>query len=169
MLVSLPSGGQFEQPPPYPPPQAVEGTLTVAFADRDGDVFALAGADHAEPVRRTDLEGAQLAEELVQVTHWVAINGHDRVALQEAGLLGRTTRFDRDDQQPTLLSQLLCQPLVQPDGLSAESEIGAPDPAVSPQALGHPVGGLQRNGAADTAAEVPAIDTDHAALRDHKR
>src|SRR5437868_11613546 len=111
MLVSLPSERPFEQPPPYPPPQAVEGTLTVAFADRDGDVFALAGADHAEPVRRADLDGAQLAEELIQVPNRVAINGHDRVALQEAGRLGRTTRFDRDDQQPTLLSQLLCQAL----------------------------------------------------------
>src|SRR5438094_2231142 len=115
MLVSLPSGGQFEQPPPYPPPQAVEGTLTVAFADREGDVFALAGADHAEPVRRPDLEGAQLAEELIQMPHRVAVNGHDRVALQEAGCLGRTTGFDRHDQQPTLLSQRLCQSLAQPD------------------------------------------------------
>src|SRR5437588_28286 len=86
-----------------------------------------------------------------------------------ASRLGRTTRFDRDDQQPTLLSQLLCQALAQPDRLSAESEIGAPDPAVSPQALGHPVGGLQRNRAADTAAEVPAINADHAALRVDKR
>src|SRR5438552_15402931 len=164
MLVSLPSGGQFEQPPPYPPPQAVEGTLTVAFADRAGDVFALAGADHAEPVRRADLEGAQLAEELIQVPHRVAVNGHDRVALQESGRLGRTTAFDRHDQQRTLLSELLCQGLAEPDGLGAESEVGAPDPAVSPQALGHPVGGFQRNRAADTAAEVPAIDADDAAV-----
>ena len=40
---------------------------------------------------------------------------------------------------------------------------------MSPQALGHPVGGLQRNRVADTAAEVPAIDADHAALRVDKR
>src|SRR2546430_1400668 len=192
MLVSLPTGRQFEQPPPYPPPQAGEGnargpppqagegnakgpppragegkvsrSLALAFADRDGDVFALAGADHAEPVRRADLEGAQLAEELIQVPHRVAVNGHDRVALQEAGRLGRTTRLNRDDQQPTLLSHLLCQRLAQPDGLGAETEIGAPDPAVRPQALGHPVGGLQRNRAADTAGEVPAVDADDAAL-----
>src|SRR5207237_991699 len=126
MLVSLPSGGQFEQPPPYPPPQAVEGTLTVAFADRDGDVFALAGADHAEPVRRADLEGAQLAEELIQVTHWVAINGHDRVTLQEAGRLGRTTRFDSDEQQPTHMSQQLCLPLDTPARPSADSARSSP-------------------------------------------
>src|SRR5438876_278758 len=68
------------------------------------------------------------------------------------------------EQPPTLLSQLLCQPLAQPDRLGAETEIGAPDPAVSPQALGHPLGGLQRNRAADTAAEVPAIDADDAAV-----
>src|SRR5437588_11331777 len=103
MLVSLPSGRQFEQPPPYPPPQAVEGTLTVAFADRDGDVFALAGADHAEPVRRADLDGAQLAEELSQVPNRGAINGQHRVALQEAGGPPRTTGAERADHQPTTL------------------------------------------------------------------
>src|SRR5437870_6401823 len=55
--------------------------LALAFADRDGDVFALSGADHGELVRRADLDGAQLAEELIQVPHRVAVKGHDGVAL----------------------------------------------------------------------------------------
>src|SRR5229473_2817085 len=158
MMVSLPSPGRIRTT-----------QLALAFADRDGDVLELAGPDHPEPVRRADLERAQLAKELIQVPDGVPVDGHDRVALQQASLLGRPAGLDRDDQQPAFLRKLVRQGLAEPDGLSAQAQIGSSDPTVGPQAFGNALGGFDRDRAADAASEVPAIDADDAALGVDKR
>src|SRR6266851_658471 len=158
MLVSLPSRGRIRTT-----------QLALTFADRDRDVFGLAGADHPEPVGRADLERAQLAKKLIQVPHRIAVDGHDRVPLQQASLLGRPAGLDRDNQEPAFLPKLLRQGLAEPDRLSAQAEIASSDPAVGAQAFGNSLGGLDWECAADAASEVPAIDADDAALGVDKR
>src|SRR5207253_10416937 len=147
----------------------MNGSATSYFAEGNRDLLQLARPDHAERMPRIDLEPAERCEEPVQTPHGVAVDSHDGIALQESSLISRTTPLHRDDEEPTLLPKLVRQGVAEPDGLGAHAEIGAADTTVGAQAFGDPLGGVHGERAADAAPKVPAVDTDHPALRIDER
>src|SRR5207247_4937008 len=64
-------------------------------------------------------------------------------------------------QETSFLSKHAAQTLGKPYRLGADTEVGAPNAAVTLQVLRNPRGSLDQNCAANATPEVPAVDPDH--------
>src|SRR5260370_26853767 len=94
----------------------------------------------------------------------MAVHRDECVTLQQTRFVGWPIWFDRDDEEPIFLSEAPRERLAQPDRLHADAEISTTNPAVGPQAFSHLLGGFHRKRTGEAAPEVPAVDTDDAAL-----
>ena len=85
--------------------------------------------------------------------------------LRSAGLSG----FDRAEQQAGFLADLFGDGLREPDGLRADAEVAALDPAVAQQRIGHPADGAGRDGERDVAEHGRGVEAEELAGRADQR
>src|SRR5205823_3993933 len=103
----------------------------------------------------------QPSKELIPLADRLTVHPHHGVALQQPGLRRRSTSLDGHHQESAFLAELAAQGLGKPYRLGADTEVGAPNAAVSLQVFRNRRGSLDRNCAADATPEVPAVDPDH--------
>src|SRR5207249_6146687 len=119
--------------------------LAPGFPHGDRELLDLAGPDDLDRLGRADLDLAQPGVEVLQVAGDGAIQGHHRVALHQAGLIGGALRLDRDDQQPAVLVDPGLYRVWKGHLLRPDAEVGSLDPAVGPQAFHHALGDVHRD------------------------
>ena len=80
--------------------------LLDALADGDLALLDAPAAHDPHFHRLPDKIAAEDRVQVVQVTHPLTRQRHDRIAQQQPGLPGRAVRLHADQQQPRLLTQL---------------------------------------------------------------
>src|SRR5690606_887650 len=143
-------------------------------ADGHGDRAAFAVADHLDvdpPSRRYigDEEGQRLV-----AGHLLAVDAHDHVARQQAGLLGGFARLDRLDELTAVGGQAERPGQVLVHRLDAHTEVAAQDLLAGDKLLDDRLGGLGRDCETDADAaargrEDRVVDPDHVALHVEQR
>src|SRR2546421_732637 len=128
------------------------------------ELLELAGPDDLDGWRGADLDLPKPHIQVLQALGDGAVQGHQRVALHQPGLVGRTLWLDRDDQQATVLIDPSLDGVGQRHFLGADPEIGPLDASLGAQARPPPLGDTHRDRPSVAAAEAPAVHADRAAV-----
>src|SRR5438477_10150594 len=148
----------------HSPPPPLRGRagwdLLPSFADGDLEFLELARPNDADRLRCADFGLSQSGVQVLEATRRGAVEGNQRIALHQAGFVGRTLRLDRDDQQAAVLLCLRLHRFGQRDFLGPNAQVGAPNPSVGLEAGDHPLRDVHRNRAPVATPEDPAIHAD---------
>src|ERR1700737_331275 len=152
--------------PPFRPLPASEGGgqggLLSRFAESDLEVLELARPNHSNGLGGADFGLAQPAVQVLEAARRGAVEGNQRIALHQTGLISRALRLDRDDQQAAILLCLRLHSFGQRYFLRPDTEGGAPDTSIGLEAGHHAFGHVHRDRASVAAPEDPAVHSNRA-------
>src|ERR1700730_7830358 len=153
--------------PTLPSPLSGEGQgvgLLPSFADGHLQFLELARPNDSNGLRRADFGLPQPGVQVLEAARRGAVEGDQRIALHQTGLVRRALRLDRDDQQPAILLCLRLHGLGKRDFLRPDAKVRAPDPSVGFEAGHYAFRHVHGDRPPRTTAEDPAIHADDATI-----